>query len=75
MEKDKEFKAEAKETGLSEKTIQIISLVLLVALVIYDKILNQIVPPLPEYWYLTLFLVGVTGSQATSFMGFLKGKI
>lgn len=65
-EEDLKPKELNKASGLSEKAIQAFSLIMLVFLVVYDKVLNQIVPPLPEYWYIGLFAVGVLGTQATS---------
>jgi len=66
--KTEEFRPTVKETGLSEKTIQIMAITILVVLVIADKILAHIQPPLPEYWYGLLFGVSVLGTQITQIL-------
>jgi len=62
---EKPNKKSTHHVGLGEKSIQIFSLTLLVVLMVYDKAMQRIVPPLPEYWYIGLFFVGILGTQAT----------
>lgn len=65
---DENKKPKNENTRLSERTIQIIAMLSLVALLIMDKILNLMTPPLPDYWYGIPVGISLMGSQATTIL-------
>lgn len=61
-----------KTTGLSERVIQIVSLLFLFLFVIVDKVLHYINPPITDEWYLGLFLVGIFGTEVSNIVDIIK---
>jgi len=65
---EEEIKEKGDTSGLPQAIVQLLAWGSLFSMFIVDKVMNIVVPPLPEYWYGAAFGVAISGKIASILM-------